>query len=184
MNRQDSTTRLTSSSFLSIFMRNRRRFIVSCRFSCGKDVDSCSTGEPWIKVWPGLFLLCLDFFPLASPVPELSIPELINIEMMEEENRIFEEDKVRRAQEKLLQENSPSCTDLYFQSEFGRKSQFEEVILLSSNALISLLRRSSVSRATKSRVKSKGSIRQLQRIMLGIIHRIYESRDESQVRTC
>jgi hypothetical protein len=41
-----------------------------------------------------------------------------------------------------------------------------------------ILRRSSVSRATKSRVKSKGSIiRQLQRIMLGITHRIYESRE-------
>jgi hypothetical protein len=39
-----------------------------------------------------------------------------------------------------------------------------------------MMRWSSVLRATKPRVKSKGSIRQLNPIMLGITHRIYESR--------
>jgi hypothetical protein len=63
------------------------------------------------------------------------------------------------------------------------KPLFYEVLIMKGDDKNIILRRSSVSRATKSRVKSKGSIRQLQRIMLGITHRIDESRDESQVRT-
>jgi hypothetical protein len=112
---------------------------------------------------------------LSPPVPELSPPELIYTEKEGKTYKIFEKYKMRRAQERLFQENSLSRTDLYFECEFGRKPQFEEVLLLSTNALISLLRRSSVLRATKSRVKSKGSIRQLNPIMLGITHRINES---------
>jgi hypothetical protein len=132
MKRQDSIPRLTSNSFLSIF------------FSCGTDTDCCSTDGSWLEIWPDLFFFGFNFLPLASPVPKLSIPELINIEL-EGKAGFSKKNKVGRAQEKLLQETSLSCTDLYFQSEFGRKPQFEDVLLLSSNALISLSRRSSAS---------------------------------------
>jgi uncharacterized membrane protein YvbJ len=54
---------------------------------------------------------------LSPPVPELSPPELIYTEKEGKTYKIFEKYKMRRAQERLFQENSLSRTDLYFQCE-------------------------------------------------------------------